>query len=556
MGESPPDGADPPYFYVYTTDHGHLYYFNTVTQTCTYRKPAHGYFIDPDTIQPYVFAASVAEAPETPVADDHPPVVLRRRLTRVGSDRFQSLNAPVRLAPQASTFTLPIAMEAPNPQLPVQARVSRPEVFRRRGTHYGGSGSFSMHSLPKDDSGERPPLPSVPDLAEEVLQRPPPDSEVPLRVLPPGQAFQANPITMPVLPTPGKAFTKLALESFRQILAFTKVPASKKAEIAAVLKMLKACAANPNLADEVFFQLAKQTQKNEVQPYRARTWELFVIVATAVPASQAAVHNIATHLARHAGAGDPSVAGLARFALIRFEARSEIGRPVEPLTNEFVETVPREIGRRFGVFETSIYEQLFAQREAYPRLPIPILVYTFTKVLIEKGALSWEGVFRRSGELTVVQNTVKALNQGQDAVTVLNSPGCRVNELSQMFKQWFSTLPQRIVSAANVEMLYEISNTSKDYIAFVESQLPRAHRHTLKFMCGFLQQIAKEEEATRMNIRNIGIVFAPVVLSPPPPGQMDEIAMHTRLSHEFMGRLLESWDTQDIYPLPAELLGS
>jgi hypothetical protein len=35
---------------------------------------------------------------------------------------------------------------------------------------------------------------------------------------------------------------------------------------------------------------------------------------------------------------------------------------------------------------------------------------------------------------------------------------------------------------------------------------------------------------------------------------MAEIAAQTRALHEFMGKLLEEWDTKDIYPLPLELL--
>jgi hypothetical protein len=386
----------------------------------------------------------------------------------------------------------------------------------------------------------------VPDCAREVLSR----GRIPERLLPPGQVFQATQLSAPVLPTAKKSVAKLALECFKLILTFTKAPVSKKTETSAAVKLLKNCASSPELRDEVYFQLLKQTVKNDTEPYRMRTWELLLIVASTIPASG----DVEVHLARCATqAEDAQVRNFARLALIRCAVA---GEPAEDVSPAAVDAIPKEIDRKYGVFETSVYEQLFAQRAEFPKLPIPFLVYLITRVIVEKNGLTWEGVFRRSGDLTVVQDTVKAINRGENPQTVLGVQKVRVNELCQLLKLWFSTLPQRIVSSENVTKLRRIAHTSKDFVGFAESELPIAYRFVLKFVCGLLQQIAKNEATTKMNTKNIARVFGPSVVTNIVSSDPMELTVVARIGQDFITGLLENWDTQDIYPMPPQLLAN
>jgi hypothetical protein len=312
------------------------------------------------------------------------------------------------------------------------------------------------------------------------------------------------------------------------------------------------CAAAPDLRDEVYFQLLKQTLKNDNESVRARTWDLLLIVATAIPASAAAEHEIKSHIAAHVAAGGP-VAGIARFVFVRFAARCAEGVPLAPVPPGLLASLPRDPYESTVVFGASVYEQLLTQKRRYPRLPIPFVVPVLARVLVDRGALAWEGVFRRCGELGVVSRIVGAINEGRDiAETVAATPDCRMNELAQIFKLWFSRLPERLVSGEHCALLRKVFQTTKDYLGLVH-QLPLAHQYTLKFLIGFLQQIAKAETVTRMSPDNIGIVFGQALVTPSTSDDPLAVQSQISLTTEFTSALLEQWDTSDIYPVPEAL---
>jgi hypothetical protein len=66
--------------------------------------------------------------------------------------------------------------------------------------------------------------------------------------------------------------------------------------------------------------------------------------------------------------------------------------------------------------------------------------------------------------------------------------------------------------------------------------------------------MARAEEVTKMGLSNLAILFSPTVVALPPCTELDAVAEHTGVSHEFLAFLLNNWDTSDIYPLPPELL--
>jgi hypothetical protein len=122
-----------------------------------------------------------------------------------------------------------------------------------------------------------------------------------------------------------------------------------------------------------------------------------------------------------------------------------------------------------------------------------------------------------------------------------------------MFKLWFANLPERIISGEMTEVLKTVYETSKDYLTFVQ-EIPDAHRFALKFLCGFLKDIAKAEAITKMGLSNLSILFSPSIVSVPPMADLAAITEQTAIAHEFLSALLKNWDTSDIYPLPQGLL--
>jgi hypothetical protein len=145
---------------------------------------------------------------------------------------------------------------------------------------------------------------------------------------------------------------------------------------------------------------------------------------------------------------------------------------------------------------------------------------------------------------------IAAVNRGADPTVTFARAD--VHDIAQAMKQWFTALPERVVDAAAAERLATVYEAGKDYCAFVES-LPVAHGYVLMFLCGFLQHFAICSLQTKMDIKNLAIVFAPAVVAQIPQSGQFAVMKHTVVSQEFMSDLLQKADTRELYPIPDEL---
>lgn len=133
-------------------------------------------------------------------------------------------------------------------------------------------------------------------------------------------------------------------------------------------------------------------------------------------------------------------------------------------------------------------------------------------------------------------------NEGND--TFLND---KLNDVASLLKSWVRNLADPLVPFALVSNLMKLKD--KDYIGFVKS-LPNIHNVTLGYLIGFLQQMAKAEKTTKMDSRNLAIMFGPNVV------QSKEILIFgkqiSELGINFVSYLIANWDVSSIYPLDLE----
>jgi hypothetical protein len=540
-------------FFVYADDDtGKLYFYDTETQTTTYNKPKKALLINPETSAPYQFpqtAVDPCESCSPKVSDEPPPALSSRR----------SLSHPPAFDPQSDiSLSVPPTHrrrkrrmqpgDADDPSPPTNALTRRDRSSTVRQARSRRSPLLAPTKAPPVATAA-PAAPRLLSYAEEFFQlRVRPDWET---RLPPGQVFQATPITLPLLPTMGKSMAKNALEAFRLILAYSGADGLKKPAAPAARALLQLCIAIPTICDEVYFQLVKQVRQNKSDECRRRTWELFLIVATAIPLNSQSEVEIKCHLAKFSRSKKSAVATLAEFTFIRFSARCSIGAPLDPITPALIASIPKDAFVSRVAFGASIYEQLYTQRPIYPRLPIPYIVYLFTRLILEKGGMQSEGLFRLAGKSDVVWDMIAAVNRGSDLLVAF-APGS-VKDIAQVFKLWFANLPERIVPTSLTGKLRTVFETTKDYEGFL-TELPSAHVHTLRFLCGFLKEVATAEAVTKMGRRNLVTVFSVNLVALPKGVDASEIAGHTACAHEFLSRLLERWDTSSFYPIPDEFL--
>jgi hypothetical protein len=307
------------------------------------------------------------------------------------------------------------------------------------------------------------------------------------------------------------------------------------------------------LRDEVFCLNRDRDCLNRDRNCLNRCWELFLIIATVVPAaSETAQRDVKIHLAQQTRLKDDALADIAQFTYIRFCARCAIGEPLKPLSSAIVSQIPKQLSNAAVLYGSSIYEQLWAQRLAHPRLPIPFLLHLLVEISLEKGAERTEGVFRRSGNVKHVHDMIAAVNKGGDPAAIFGR--AEIHDITALIKQWFVALPEHVVWGKLTGELATVYETDKDYVKFLD-RLPPAHVTTLKFLCGFLKRMAGAEAVTKMDLKNYAIVFAPAIVVQAPSSDQFAVVRHTVVSQEFMLAMLQKCETDGFYPIPGSFFG-
>jgi hypothetical protein len=376
------------------------------------------------------------------------------------------------------------------------------------------------------------------------------------RGLPAAQVFQVEPIKAPLFKLAVQKNEKLAIEAFKGILTYSGAggaPAqSLKNATSIVRRLLRTSLECEELRDEIFFQLVKQTRKCGDMACCLRTWGLFLIIASVMPSTRNSEREIRDHLIHHARSKTRVISDFAQFTYIRFNARCLIGKPEEDLysfPSELVERIPKEPFEGHACFGVTIAEQLWHQRVRYPNLPIPLILPTIAEVLLEKGACKAEGVFRLSGLQTTVLSLANSLNEGGDPKALFAH--ATINDLSQLMKHWFMSLPGKLVTIEQASALHTLFGESKDYVTFAES-LPTNEHFTLRWMVGLIQELLRSEDTTKMGVKNFAIVLASPITACPVSQDPTTMLKHNVVAQEFLKVLIEEWDTHDVYPLPPE----
>jgi hypothetical protein len=542
-------------YYVYTDDStGQIYFYDTCTGSTTFTRPSEGHLIDPETQKPYRF--------EPPSGVDPPTESARRRRHH---DRVRGPSAAMadELFPPLARLDQGIASSA---------RFLRTSGFRRssHSFHHSPLAVFAPSEGPMStrhpEGSERVPL--CPIFMSEIARFQSEEStrgyfpdDSPSKAfkrrfveLSPGVKFQSEPIKTPLLLTTNRSEAKISIAAFKLILQWTGASGKDQCSASTCRKLLKILKDVPELRDEIFCQLVKQTRMCPDPGCLSNTWDLFLIIATIFPSSKDSEGFIKSHLASCAKAPNPRVADFAQFTFIRFSSRCAIGHPLEPVTNELLSRIPHDPYMNHASFEASIYEQLWVQRTAYPQLSVPHLLCLLSEFVIKKGGPESVGLFRLSGNVVTVKEAIASVNRGADPVVTFDQ--LSINDCAALFKAWFMCLPERIISIDNFNDLQTAYETTKNYRACVDGLLP-AQIAVLKFVVGFLRKLATYEAVTKMGLSNFRIIFSPIIVSMPKLDDPVAAMAHTMISLEFVGWLFENLDPDGVYPVsPDVLLGN
>ena len=292
---------------------------------------------------------------------------------------------------------------------------------------------------------------------------------------------------------------------------------------------------NADIVDEVFVQILMQTLQSKTQSI----WKLFLIVCSLfAPSDKTIAKYIAVYFQRNAS-GD--VAELAQLCYIRLLCVTDITKNVMSIPEEALS------GKlKFGV---TITEQMFGQRNTYPKLPIPFTLHRIISLLQKGGCEKFEGLFRLPGNKKVIDDVADKLNDGVDEIEASN---LSVHDLASLLKKWIRELPNPIVSNETINAL-ELDSNSNSFVEFTEL-LTRANQTSLMYIIGFLQSLIPHSNSTKMDPKNYAICIGPAIVRLPNGSSPQMISKFTDITVNFIVSLIYEWDTSPIFPLDESLL--
>ncbi|KAK9434221.1 hypothetical protein V1505DRAFT_359546 [Lipomyces doorenjongii] len=169
-----------------------------------------------------------------------------------------------------------------------------------------------------------------------------------------------------------------------------------------------------------------------------------------------------------------------------------------------------------GIFGITLAQAIEISYIAKGDVKLPSVVYRCIEYLDTKGAAKEEGIFRLSGSSTVIRALKERFNTDADVDLLEDGAHYDVHAVAGLLKLYLRELPTNILTEdLKVEFVQsvEIHNRQSrlDMLYVLLRQLPPENFSLLKALSRFLIKIVEKSDQNKMNIRNVGIVFAPTL---------------------------------------------
>ncbi|KAK5122424.1 hypothetical protein LTR85_004008 [Meristemomyces frigidus] len=151
---------------------------------------------------------------------------------------------------------------------------------------------------------------------------------------------------------------------------------------------------------------------------------------------------------------------------------------------------------------------------------LPAVVYRCIEYLTVKKAIAEEGIFRLSGSNILIKTLKDRFNTEGDVNLVADGTNYDINAVASLLKLYLRELPATILTRElHFDFLQCMEIHGKEKIVelnLLVNRLPRPNRALLQALSAFLLSIVNNAEINKMNVRNVGIVFAPTLNVPAP----------------------------------------
>ncbi|KAL5995343.1 Rho GTPase-activating protein 2 [Asimina triloba] len=172
-----------------------------------------------------------------------------------------------------------------------------------------------------------------------------------------------------------------------------------------------------------------------------------------------------------------------------------LGLPVE-FELEVPQRAPSASASVFGVSPESMQCSYDSKGNS-----VPTILLLMQGRLYSQGGLKAEGIFRINPENSQEERVRDQLNRG------IVPEDIDVHCLAGLIKAWFRELPAGVLDSLSPEQVLQC-NTEEESVELVKLLLP-TQSALLNWAVELMADVVEEEEANKMNARNIAMVFAP-----------------------------------------------
>lgn len=312
------------------------------------------------------------------------------------------------------------------------------------------------------------------------------------------------------------------------------------------------------LRDEMYWQCLKQLHSNPSEVQKKRAWRLMCCLTAAFPPSKALFPWLKDQLSK-AATNEPAFYACCESNLAVFGITGPRGYSTTLHDVQFWFNEAASVPRLFGVALESIYAQPSLIDPSLNHLPF--ILIRLTRMITLLGGHEREGIFRVSGDLQQVFQlknlfSMPQMNidfgdlQGDDCCQVLKSIIVRAGDYtlnvhdaavpSSLLKLWLRTLQSPLLPDSLYSRLISARKEPDTVRFLLRDELPLPNHNILQHLLRFLLHLAQEHQAaTKMDLENFGMIFAPCLMRCPLQASPLQILQQSSQERELMRTLFD-----------------